>query len=105
MAGKFKCPACEEFKLEIKKSLDLGSDERSDEVAIQCVKCENCEFYGVTIYEESRRGARDSFYHFGYEASKEQFEILYNDIVNEKINKKEDYYDANQKLFNVIFKP
>ena len=103
MSRKFKCPTCKESTLQIIKSLDLGADERSDEVAIQCVKCENCEFRGMTIYEESRRGASDSFHHFGYEISSEQFKKLKTDIEKGKVQVKENYYHKGQTWFNMIF--
>jgi hypothetical protein len=45
----------------------MPPDARSDEIALQIVKCQRCHFEAVAIYEESRRGALDSeeFDHYG----------------------------------------
>lgn len=67
----FFCPQCRssQFSLEIRRSLELPSDARSDEITLQLVSCTNCGFSGIALYEESRRGAldQDAFTHTGYQ--------------------------------------
>jgi len=63
------CPEClTPGSLNITLSLELPPDSRSDEITLQVVECSHCEFRGVAIYEESRRGALDSesWQHDGY---------------------------------------
>lgn len=54
--------------LEIEAFLELPPDSRSDEITVQIIACRRCDFAGVAIYEESRRGApdRESVDHAGY---------------------------------------
>lgn len=52
-----RCPECGEARLRIEEAMELGADERSDEVALQIVLCAGCGFEAVAVYEESRRGA------------------------------------------------
>lgn len=70
----FLCPDCSKKSLNIIISMELGSDARSDETSLQAIACENCAFIGVAIYEESRRGASDSWHHFGYPLLKEDYD-------------------------------
>lgn len=65
------CPECRAKKLKITQRLELPADHRSDEIAIQVIRCGKCDFRGIAIYEESRRGALDSesWSHWGYPAS------------------------------------
>ena len=56
----FYCPDCQRPTLEIGLRMELPSDSRSDEIAVQIVTCSACGFAGVGVYEESRRGALDS---------------------------------------------
>ena len=75
----FTCPAClMAGSLKITGLIELPPDDRSDEVALQIVSCEGngCEFKGIAKYEESRRGATESFHHTGYRAEKEQLATL-----------------------------
>jgi C4-type Zn-finger protein len=58
----FICPACKYKTLEIISSIELPPDIRSDEITLQILKCKNCEFKSLGLYEESRRGA------LGYES-------------------------------------
>jgi hypothetical protein len=70
----FTCPRCQRHGgLEIKHRLELPRDARSDEITLQVVRCGQCGFEGLAVYEESRRGALDgeSWSHTGYEADKE----------------------------------
>ncbi|MFO7947350.1 MAG: hypothetical protein R6V19_11100 [Armatimonadota bacterium] len=68
-----QCPKCKGLWLQVEKSMELGSDERSDEVALQIVHCSVCGFKAVAIYEESRRGTLDdeSVHHTAYPADDE----------------------------------
>jgi hypothetical protein len=65
----FACPCCQQpASLAIVASIELPPDTRSDEIALQVLACEACEFRALAIYEESRRGALDSeaWEHTGY---------------------------------------
>jgi hypothetical protein len=54
----FLCPACDAAgSLQITRRLELPPDSRSDEITLQIVRCRRCDFEGIAIYEESRRGA------------------------------------------------
>ena len=54
----FLCPACDAAGgLKITRRLELPPDSRSDEITLQIVRCRRCNFEGLAIYEESRRGA------------------------------------------------
>jgi hypothetical protein len=69
----FTCPECHTpGALRITHRLELPPDARSDEITLQVVRCSQCRFEGLAVYEESRRGALDdeSFSHTGYEAEK-----------------------------------
>jgi hypothetical protein len=64
----FICPSCSISSLIIDSSIELSPDSRSDEISIQLVKCLECNFIGLAIYEESRRGSlsSESLHHHGY---------------------------------------
>lgn len=64
----FICPTCSKDSLMIDSSIELPPDSRSDEISVQIVRCFECGFVGLAIYEESRRGSLDSetFHHQGY---------------------------------------
>lgn len=54
------CPACDgRSTLHIRLAIELPADSRSDEITLQIVSCSACEFAGLAVYEESRRGALD----------------------------------------------
>ena len=74
----FFCPECGSGSLEIARRMEFPSDCRSDEIALQIVECPGCQFLGVAVYEESRRGALDSesVDHRGYRAKREDIELL-----------------------------
>lgn len=75
----FLCPACEAHKaLRITASLELPPDSRSDEITLQIVECARCDFAGVAVYQESRRGALDSesVDHAGVRVGKEDLKAL-----------------------------
>ena len=57
----FVCPECHmPGALRITVSLQLPADSRSDDIALQIVECAHCQFKGIAIYEESRRGPLES---------------------------------------------
>lgn len=64
----FQCPDCNKKTLAIIERIELPSDARSDEITLQVIRCGGCNFEGIAIYEESRRGALDSesVDHYGY---------------------------------------
>jgi len=76
----FICPACNTGRLEIRTSLEMPADGRSDENTLQAIECRSCGFTGVAVYEESRRGADDSWHHDGAPISRETFAALIGDI-------------------------
>jgi len=57
---KFVCPQCRGVSMKINESIELPPDSRSDEIAVQTLKCLKCGFNGLGVYEESRRGSLDS---------------------------------------------
>jgi hypothetical protein len=75
----FLCPECSSHgSLEISHKIELPPDSRSDEICLQIVKCSECDFEGIAVYEESRRGRLDeeSVQHTGYRVSKGDLQSL-----------------------------
>ena len=74
----FRCPECSTLSLTIVHSIELPPNSRSDEIAVQIVKCSNCGFAGTAVYEESHRGTlgSESFSHIGYRVSAEHLRWL-----------------------------
>ena len=74
----FLCPNCNVESLKIDSSIELPSDSRSDEITLQIVKCSQCRFSGLAVYEESRRGSIDSesIEHRGYYLSKDKINVV-----------------------------
>lgn len=75
----FVCPECSRRgSLKIVLSIELPPDSRSDEITLQIVECSDCVFAGITVYEESRRGAlgSESFHHTGYHLSRSELRDL-----------------------------
>jgi hypothetical protein len=65
----FRCPACAgRNSLAIVRRLELPPDARSDEITLQVVRCWSCDFRGIAVYGESRRGGFDDehYSHTGY---------------------------------------
>ncbi len=61
------CPLCDAAgSATITHHLELPPDERSDEVSLQVLRCQACGASMAAIYEESRRGASESFHHFAF---------------------------------------
>jgi len=81
----FVCPECWgpecstiPGSLQIRASIELPPDIRSDEITLQVVSCSHCRFQAVAVYEESRRGRleEESFDHTGYRVRKEDVTAL-----------------------------
>ncbi len=75
----FNCPNCKRRNsLIIGARLELPYDARSDEITIQVVRCDECQFEGAAIYEESRRGGMDSetYDHRGYRLDSSELKRL-----------------------------
>lgn len=74
----FVCPECAAQALEIALVMELPPDSRSDEIALQTVRCSSCGFQGAAVYEESRRGALDSesWFHEGHRLGNEPLRAL-----------------------------
>lgn len=69
------CPDCG-GSLAIRSRIELPSDSRSDEIAVQILECPACNFKGVGVYEESRRGAEDSWDHTSHRLPAGELEAL-----------------------------
>ncbi len=80
MAGKFICNECNDKSIVISKSMELGPDDQSDERSLQAINCLNCDFQGIALYEESRRGKSESFRHYGYKVSNSVFDLMFEAI-------------------------
>jgi hypothetical protein len=75
----FQCPNCSNKRsLQIVARIELPPDVRSDEIALQILDCSYCEFKGVAVYEESRRGAlgSESYDHYGFTLPKTEISKL-----------------------------
>jgi hypothetical protein len=75
----FSCPECASpASLVITSGLELAPDANWDEISVQILRCANCGFCGVALYQESRRGAfGDSLVvHQGYAVALQNFRIL-----------------------------
>jgi len=54
------CPLCKGVgSFDITSSIELPPDPWWDELTLQLVECSACQFRGVAVYRESRRGALD----------------------------------------------
>ncbi len=99
----FDCPHCQTTgSLQIITGVDLPSDERSDEIAIQTIECSHCGKHGMAIYEESRRGAldEDHWSHTGFwlnENSKTRLDLLLKDCTGTNA-------EESIKILNGIYK-
>jgi hypothetical protein len=76
-ASDFVCPKCGAAALKIRVSLEFPPDGWSDEISLQAIRCEACRFPGVAVYEESRRGDRERWHHYGYEMKPADYERFY----------------------------
>jgi len=68
----FFCPSCRSAHgLEIRQSIALPPDSRSDEIMVQVLACRECKYEAAAVYEESRRGelGSEAWNHTGYRAS------------------------------------
>ena len=67
-----QCPDCKaEGSLEIRRALHLQKDPCENEVTLQVIECRACQFSGLAVFEEGRRGAGDTrvWKHTGYRLS------------------------------------
>jgi hypothetical protein len=78
----FYCPECNTKSLKIVTKIELPADSRSDEIAVQTLRCGRCRFAAMAVYEESRRGALgdESIEHRGYHLSSSELRDLRKDI-------------------------
>jgi len=79
----FQCPQCANLKsLRIIKSIELAPDARSDEISLQVLRCQDCGYEGLGVYEESSRGAlgSESVDHYGFQADKKTIHEIQSEI-------------------------
>ncbi len=74
--GCFRCYACGQPTLTLGCTLELPPGADSDEVQVQLARCRACGAGAVAVYEESRRGAGESWRHWGYAAPEATLRIL-----------------------------
>ncbi len=72
----FFCPDCSSKSLSIACRIELGSDSRDDEYSLQAIQCSACDMVGVATYQESRRGAGESWDHIGFRMDATSFQSL-----------------------------
>lgn len=75
----FRCPQCLTLDgLEIKASIELPPDRRSQEISLQVLGCKACKFTGLAVYEEARGSfvGAESFTHIGYWVSPDAVESV-----------------------------
>ncbi|MAT42599.1 MAG: hypothetical protein CL609_09675 [Anaerolineaceae bacterium] len=73
-----KCPTCKSKNIKITQTIELPPDGINDEITLQTVECEHCDFYALAVYRESRRGALDSesWVHEGLRVSEGDFQTI-----------------------------
>jgi hypothetical protein len=73
-----RCSNCNKPYLQITLSADIDPGYNFDERTIQIIECASCDFKGIGIYEESRRGSLDSesFNHIAYYSPIEKVKLL-----------------------------
>jgi hypothetical protein len=65
----FKCPQCgDPDSLEIVASIQLPKEQCINEVTLQVVECNSCQFGALAVYEEKRHSPMDTrdWKHVGY---------------------------------------
>jgi hypothetical protein len=75
----FQCPSCSNKRsLQIVARIELPPDSRSDEITLQILDCNRCQFQAAAVYEDSRRGAlgSESVDHYGYILPKAEISAL-----------------------------
>ena len=96
-----QCPKCLNYSLKITDKLELPPDSHSDEITLQVIRCDQCSFEGIAIYEESRRGNLNdySYNHTGYEVSIKALNQIKSVIKNnQKIPQRFfEVYDENKR--------
>ena len=74
----FLCPECGKPGLIITSRIELRSDAKWDEIALQLVRCGECGFEGIATYQENRWGSLDSeiVHHYGYRVAPQLWDHL-----------------------------
>lgn len=58
----YKCPECGiRLVLQVQSAIVLPADDRDDEVSLQLVECDHCDYQAVAVYRENRRGAEEAW--------------------------------------------
>ena len=78
----FLCPRCGAAAFQLEGSLEMGADDRSDEISLQAARCHGCALTAVAVYEESRRGAGESWSHDGWAVPVVEFATLRKEIAS-----------------------
>jgi hypothetical protein len=81
----FHCPQClKRGSLEIILSIQFPPDSRSDDIALQVVRCSECSFRALAVYEESMRGALDveDWEHNGYRVGEKDLDRITAEILS-----------------------
>ncbi len=99
----FACPQCQQNQLTIELTSDIEPDEYNDEAKLQTIVCENCNYKGIAIYQESHRGALDNynFSHIGYTTPEELYNKIKNDIQNNQIKNIDNYLASTLSSFKM----
>ena len=74
----FGCPDCGKCTVAIVSRIELRSDSKWDEIALQLIRCNECGFKGIATNQENRWGAMDSevVHHHGYHVEPELWQSL-----------------------------
>ncbi len=75
----FTCYQCNDPQsLEITVSIQLYKGRCANEITLQLVECQYCEFVGIAVYEEGRLGASDTrtWKHTGYRLDPKDLVII-----------------------------
>ncbi len=76
------CPGCKKNTLKVVDSIEFLPDGFHDEISLQVIRCGECEFQGLSVYRESRRGAWDSesWINDGYIVNETDFQTVANAV-------------------------
>ncbi len=59
---EYKCPECGiRLVLQVQSVIVLPADDRDDEVSLQLVECDHCDYQAVAVYRENRRGSDEAW--------------------------------------------
>ena len=100
----FLCPKCQKYNLVIELANDIEPDDYNDEARLQTIKCNNCDFVGIAIYQKSSRGSMDesNFTHQGYFVKPEVYDTVQNDITNKTVKNIDDYTKNSLSKFQMV---